>query len=54
MIQFYRGESSTFNTVNPVLKSGQPGYELDTHKLKVGDGSTEYNDLPYIGGGGIR
>lgn len=50
MIQFYRGESSKFKSVNPILGAGQPGYEIDTYKLKIGDGSTKYNNLPYIGG----
>lgn len=54
MIQFYRGESSKFESINPILGAGQPGYEIDTHKLKIGDGSTKYNNLPYIGGGNIQ
>lgn len=51
MIQFMRGSHDTLISNNPTLGSGQPAYELDTHKMKVGDGSTSYVDLPYIGDG---
>lgn len=33
-----------------ILAEGEPGYELDTHKLKIGDGKKNWNELPYIGG----
>ena len=32
----------------PVLAAGEPGYETDTHKLKIGDGVTAWCNLPYI------
>ena len=32
---------------NPLLQRGEIGIELDTHKAKVGDGTTYWNDLPY-------
>ena len=38
---------------NPVLSAGEPGFELDTGKLKIGDGSTYWNDLPYLAEGYI-
>ncbi len=34
---------------NPTLGPGEPGCELDTHKLKIGDGRTEWRLLPYVG-----
>lgn len=34
---------------NPVLKLGEVGVETDTGQAKVGDGSTPWNGLPYIG-----
>lgn len=43
-----RGSAQAWKEQNPILAAGEPGYELDTHKLKIGDGSTHYNDLPYI------
>ena len=39
-----------WSTANPVLLKGEAGYETDTNKLKFGDGTTHYNDLPYFGG----
>lgn len=44
-----RGSKERWEEVNPILAAGEPGCELDTHKLKVGDGSTAWNDLPYVG-----
>ena len=32
---------------NPVLMSGEPGYETDTGKAKIGNGSTAWNSLSY-------
>ena len=37
---------------NPVLLAGELGIESDSHKMKAGDGSTPYNSLPFLGGGG--
>lgn len=45
-----RGQSDAWASVNPILMAGEPAFELDTNKLKVGDGVTPYNDLPYIAG----
>lgn len=36
---------------NPILQLGELGSEKDTNKIKVGDGVTAWNDLPYSGGG---
>ena len=33
---------------NPVLEAGEPGFETDTKKLKMGNGSSAWNDLPYF------
>lgn len=32
---------------NPVLKSGEIGYETDTGKFKIGNGSSNWVSLPY-------
>lgn len=48
-LQFKRATSRTFKRVNPILLRGEPAFEWDTHKLKVGDGIKPYNRLPYIG-----
>ena len=47
-IQFLRGTHSKVAASTKVLADGQPLYEKDTHKLKVGDGSTAAKSLPYI------
>jgi hypothetical protein len=46
-----RDSSEKWGISNPVLLLGEPGYSTDTHELKIGDGLTEWNQLPiYIGG----
>ena len=49
-----RGLAEKWQELNLVLDPGEPGFELDTYRLKIGDGQTPWNDLPYIGynGGG--
>ena len=46
--QFKRGTAQRWVEVNPVLKQGEPGFEYDTGKLKIGDGFTPWLALPYI------
>ena len=50
-LQFKRGTAQAFWVKNPVLLNGQPAFEYDTKKLKIGDGRTRYTALPYIGDG---
>ena len=45
-----RGYEEVWIRNNPILAAGEPGWTLDTHILKVGDGVTAWNDLDYIGG----
>jgi hypothetical protein len=47
-IQIRRGTASQWTSANPVLASGEWGYETDTNKAKIGDGSTAWNSLNYI------
>lgn len=42
--------SSAWASVNPVLLKGEAGYEVDTGKLKFGDGTTKWSDLTYFVG----
>lgn len=37
---------------NPVLMAGEPGLESQTGNLKIGDGRTAWNTLPYFSGPG--
>jgi hypothetical protein len=52
-IKIRRGTAVTWTSVDPVLAEGEPGYEIDTRKLKFGDGVTRWSDLPYVVGGEI-
>lgn len=50
-IQLKRGKSSSWLTLNPVLQPGEPGFEIDTGKLKIGNGVDEWSKLNYVGDG---
>ena len=45
---FKRGKAASRAAQNLILGPGEPGFELDTGKLKVGNGITTWNELPYI------
>jgi hypothetical protein len=47
-IQFRRGTASEWTTANPTLAAGEAGYETDTGKFKIGNGSTAWNSLSYF------
>ena len=49
VIQFKRGTAEALARVNPILAVGEPGFVTDENRLKIGDGVTAWNDLPYIG-----
>jgi hypothetical protein len=49
-IQYRRGTSTEWSTINPVLAVGEPGWETDTGKFKVGNGFDNWNTLPYSSG----
>lgn len=48
IFQVKRGQSAAWASANPILRAGEPGFELDTGKLKIGNGIDAYNDLPYL------
>jgi len=48
IIQFRRGTAAGATSSNPTLNQGEPGYETDTGKLKIGDGSTAWTSLEYF------
>ena len=48
IFRFKRGFAARLAQLNPLLDQGEPGFEIDTFKLKIGDGITYWNDLPYI------
>lgn len=47
IVRVRRGTAATATANNPVLKLGEVGYETDTGRFKVGDGSTAWNSLAY-------
>ena len=50
-IQLRRDTAANWTRVNPILEDGEPGLEIDTNKIKYGDGSTDWNILAYASGG---
>lgn len=50
MIQFKRGKTSSWYSQKTPLAEGQPGYDKDKHKLKIGDGKSSWSELPSVSG----
>lgn len=46
-----RGTYEVWKKNNPVLACGEPGFITDRNRLKIGDGKTAWNDLPYANEG---
>ena len=53
-IQVRRGTAAQWTSANPTLAAGEWGYETDTNKVKIGNGSTAWNSLGYQGAGDIE
>jgi len=49
-VQFRRGTAAQWTSANPILSQGEAGYEYDTGKFKIGNGSQAWNSLPYSSG----
>lgn len=47
VIQHRRGMAAEWNVADPVLATAELGYETDTGRWKIGDGTTAWNGLPY-------
>jgi hypothetical protein len=47
-MQQRRGLASAWTSANTVLSAGEIGFETDTNKFKIGNGSTAWNSLPYF------
>lgn len=47
IIQIKRGTAAAWTSANPTLNSGEIGFESDSKKMKVGDGSTAWTSLGY-------
>ena len=46
-LQIRRDTAANWTSANPTLSAGEFGFETDTYKLKIGDGSTAWNSLNY-------
>lgn len=49
-IQFRRDTAANWTSANPTLAQGEPGYETDTARNKIGNGTSPWNSLPYYAG----
>jgi hypothetical protein len=45
LVQFRKGTASAWTTANPVLASGEPGFDVTNNILKVGTGSSPWSSL---------
>ena len=45
--QIRRGLAANWTATNPTLAQGEFGYEIDTGRIKIGDGITAWNSLGY-------
>jgi hypothetical protein len=50
VVQLRGGTFEAMSEANPLLARREVAVEIDTGKIKVGDGVTLWNDLPYAGG----
>ena len=46
--QVKRGTAARWEELNLILNPGEPGFEIDPFKLKIGNGSTPWKELPYV------
>ena len=46
-LRMRRGTQAQWTAANPVLKSGEIVVESDTLQVKIGNGTSNYNSLPY-------
>jgi hypothetical protein len=46
-IKLRRDTTANWMDVNPILANGEMGIEADTRRVKIGDGSTSWNNLKY-------
>ena len=46
-IQVRRGTSAAWAATNPVLSAGEPGYDIDLDRFKLGNGTEPWSDLDW-------
>jgi len=47
-IKLRRGTAAQWTAADPILAAGEPGFETDTGKHKIGDGVTAWAGLSYF------
>lgn len=47
-IQLRHDTAANWTSANPTMAQGEVGTETDTAKIKIGNGSTAWNSLPYV------
>lgn len=52
-ISQYNNTQAGWYMNNPILAAGELGIEIDTNRVKVGDGTHHWNELPYWTNGGV-
>jgi hypothetical protein len=48
-----RDTSTQWSQINPALHQGEIGMDLTNKRMKVGDGFSNWNDLPYVDDAGL-
>jgi len=51
VIKLRRDTAANWTSTNPILAAGEAGFESDSNKLKIGDGSTAWASLAYASSG---
>lgn len=49
-ITFRKGTTQEWDQYDPILMVGEPAYNTTLNKLKLGDGTSKWSELSYIGG----
>ena len=47
-IQIRRDTKARWADLNPILAAGEMGFEIDNNRLKIGNGITAWNSIPYV------
>lgn len=50
LIQYRRGSTAQWSAANPVLASGEVGYDTTANEVRIGNGVLPWSSLPPIGG----
>lgn len=48
VVQTRNDSGTNWTASNPILRKGEMGYDSSLRKFKIGDGTTAWNDLPYV------